>query len=76
VVHVQDAFMTPITRPSPSRGIAPQLAARGIAPQTAFTSRRRPPTHMESAAPPSSLWIDKALRPIVGAAACSAFFFL
>jgi hypothetical protein len=62
-LDMADAFMTPITRPSPSCGIAPQLVARGIAPQTTFTSRRRPPTHMESAAPPLSLWIDKALIP-------------
>jgi hypothetical protein len=55
-LDMDDAFMTPITTSSSSCGIAPQPAARGIAPPTAFTSRRCPPPHMESAAPP---WIDK-----------------
>jgi hypothetical protein len=35
-LDMNDAFVTPITTPSPSCGIAPQPTARGIAPQTAL----------------------------------------
>jgi hypothetical protein len=58
-LDMADAFVSPITMPSPSCGIAPQPAARGIPPQTAFTSHHRPPTHMESSAPSSLSQIDR-----------------
>jgi hypothetical protein len=79
---VVDALAVPITtpscrtqRPSTSCGITPQPTANGIEPQTAFTSRRRPPTHMESAAPSSLPRIGRALIPIVGAATLQRLFF-
>jgi hypothetical protein len=56
-LDMNDAFMTPITTPSPSCGIAPQPAARGIAPQTAFTLHCRPPSRMESTEPAPPPWI-------------------
>ncbi|XP_044361940.1 probable carboxylesterase 12 [Triticum aestivum] len=66
---VDDAFAAPITMlfapPSPSSGIAPQPDISGIAPSPASSSRRHPPPHMETTAPPSLSRTNLALIPIM-----------